>query len=183
MAEDLSRAARGKLEAAVRGDANAQAELGTMYATGDGVPQSDARALQWLLRAANQGHAEASLRLSDAFASGKGVAINYVQAYKWAFLAGLNARAGSRQVREDATRALESLAQRMSDADIASARSQASNWQPVREASRPVQPSASEEADGGTRREAAKPRPQSRKAKRRRAPSWRPRQPIRLPFP
>ena len=181
-AEELSRAAQQKYAAAVRGDADAQAELGAMYATGDGVPQSDAKALQWLLRAANQGNAEASLRLSEAFSAGKGVSVNYVVAYKWAFLAGLNAKAGALQTRDSATRTLDTLAQKMNNSEVADAREQASKWKPVLEAKQPVQRAGTKE-DAGSQRNAGRAKAHSRsKLKRRRAPSWRDLAALRLPF-
>ena len=41
------------------GDAEAQKNLGVMYAIGEGMPQDDAEAVAWFRKAAEQGHAEA----------------------------------------------------------------------------------------------------------------------------
>ena len=45
--------------AAEQGDASAQFNLGFMYATGEGVPKDDAKAVKWFRLAAEQGHAQA----------------------------------------------------------------------------------------------------------------------------
>ena len=45
--------------AAEQGDADAQFNLGKMYAEGQGVPQADTEALKWYRRAADQGNADA----------------------------------------------------------------------------------------------------------------------------
>jgi len=47
------------VDAAERGDAEAQYELGLMYANGRGVPEDFMKALEWVRKAAVQGHAEA----------------------------------------------------------------------------------------------------------------------------
>jgi TPR repeat protein len=48
----------------LRNDAPAQYNLGMMYLKGQGVSQSDAKALEWFLKAANNGHAQAKLVLA-----------------------------------------------------------------------------------------------------------------------
>ena len=48
---------------AEQGDADAQYNLGDMYARGDGVPEDDAEAVKWLRLAAEQGHADAQFSL------------------------------------------------------------------------------------------------------------------------
>jgi Sel1 repeat len=113
-------ATRPHYAAAVQGNADAQVKLGTLYLKGDGVPQSDALALQWFLRAANKGHAEAQLALSGMFANGQGVARHDVLAYKWAALAESNAAAAD--VRQRAAEMVNLLARRMPEADLAEAR-------------------------------------------------------------
>ena len=45
------------------GDAEAQNNLGVMYANGEGVPQDDAEAVRWYGLAAEQGHARTGIRL------------------------------------------------------------------------------------------------------------------------
>ena len=43
-----------------QGLASAQADLGSMYATGEGVPQDDGEAVKWYRLATEQGNASAS---------------------------------------------------------------------------------------------------------------------------
>jgi TPR repeat protein len=58
--------------AAARGEAEAQNNLGVMYANGRGVPQDYAEAVSWFRKAAEQGHA-----------SGRGVPQDYAEAVSW----------------------------------------------------------------------------------------------------
>ena len=51
------------LEKAQRGDANAQYNLGWMYANGEGVPEDDTEAVKWYRLAAEKGHASAQANL------------------------------------------------------------------------------------------------------------------------
>jgi TPR repeat protein len=122
-------------EAAVRSDPDAQAGLAAMYAEGAGVPQSDAYAFQWFMRAAGQGHAQAQLRLSEMFVAGRGAPKNRVAAYKWAALA--KAAARKPETTAGAARMFAVLAPLMSEAQIAEARSLASDWRPAPELRRP----------------------------------------------
>jgi hypothetical protein len=112
--------ARPHYAAAIQGNAEAQAALGTLYAKGEGVPRSDTHAFQWFLRAAQQDHAQAQLALSGMFANGQGVARHDVLAYKWAYLAETNAP--DADVRRRAGEMLDLLAARMAEHEIAEAR-------------------------------------------------------------
>jgi len=49
------------LAAAERGDAEAQLDMGTRFARGEGVDRNDAEAAKWLRKAADQGLARAQL--------------------------------------------------------------------------------------------------------------------------
>lgn len=60
-------------KAAAQGDAQAQAELGFIYAHGIGVKQDHAEALNWFHKAAAQGHAGAEAFLGAMYCSGLGV--------------------------------------------------------------------------------------------------------------
>jgi hypothetical protein len=121
--------------AAVRGDPDAQATLGRLYAKGQGARRSDARAFQWLWRAAEQGHAGAQLELSRLFEAGKGVAQHFATAYKWARLA--QANASEPATAENAGRLIDQLTSRMSELELAEARRRADDWQPKLEARSP----------------------------------------------
>ncbi|MEY3876557.1 MAG: hypothetical protein RLZZ191_240, partial [Pseudomonadota bacterium] len=41
-----------------------------MYANGDGVPENDAKAVEWYTKAADQGHAEAQNNLGGMYSDG-----------------------------------------------------------------------------------------------------------------
>ena len=57
--------------AAERGDADAQYNLGMMYADGRGVPQDDTTAVEWFQKAAEQGHALAQKNLGVVYEQGR----------------------------------------------------------------------------------------------------------------
>ncbi len=106
------------------GNANAQFRLGTLYAAGRGVAQSDDTAVMWYQRAAEQGEPDAQASLADAYASGRGVPANNYLAYVWSSLA---VRAGStrgRGVREKASALLQPAEVRQADALVES-------WKPA----------------------------------------------------
>jgi len=68
------------------GEARAQYDLGLMYDKGQGVPQSDAEALQWYERAAEQGEPRAQYNLGLMHLNGQGVPPDLVTAYYWVSL-------------------------------------------------------------------------------------------------
>jgi TPR repeat protein len=70
---------------AEEGDADAQAELGRLYAEGNGVPKDYAQASMWYRKAADQGnaHGQTGLGWFYAYAEGKGVPQDYAQAAIW----------------------------------------------------------------------------------------------------
>ena len=59
--------------AAEQGHANAQFNLGTMYAQGKGVKQDFGEAVRLFRKAADQGDADAQFNLGNMYAQGKGV--------------------------------------------------------------------------------------------------------------
>ena len=65
------------------GEARAQYDLGLMYDKGQGVPQSDSKAMQWYERAAEQGEPRAQYNLGLMHFNGQGVAPDLVKAYFW----------------------------------------------------------------------------------------------------
>ena len=71
-------------KAYVRGDYDKA--LGLMYDKGQGVPQSDAEALQWYERAAEQGEPRAQYNLGLMHLNGQGVPPDLVTAYYWVSL-------------------------------------------------------------------------------------------------
>jgi len=70
-------------QAAEKGDAKAQSNLGSMYLEGRGVAQDDAEAVKWLRKAAEQGDAKAQYNLGVAYFEGRGVAKDEAEAVKW----------------------------------------------------------------------------------------------------
>jgi hypothetical protein len=70
-------------EAAKQNHVGAQANLGVMYAQGDGVPQDDKQAVFWTRQAAEQGYAQAQNNLGIMYYMGKRVPQNATQAFSW----------------------------------------------------------------------------------------------------
>ncbi|MGH7209288.1 MAG: tetratricopeptide repeat protein [Nitrospiraceae bacterium] len=83
---DYAKAAKELQWLAEQGDARAQYDLGLLYDTGRGVPQSDEKALRWYQQAAEQGEARAQYNLGLMYANGQGVQQDYAQAYFWSSL-------------------------------------------------------------------------------------------------
>ena len=73
-----------------QGDANAQNEIGVMYANGDGVIKDAAEAVKWYRKAAEQGLAGAQLILGWMYVHGDGVIKDLVEAHAWFNVAGAN---------------------------------------------------------------------------------------------
>jgi len=65
------------------GDPDAQLNLGSAYADGNGVLQNDQQALKWYRAAADQGNAAAQSSLGLFFRLGRGVEQDKVEAVKW----------------------------------------------------------------------------------------------------
>jgi TPR repeat protein len=69
--------------AAEQGNAQAQHNLGVMYADGQGVKQDYAAAVQWFEKAAKQGIAQAQTNLGVLYETGQGVKQDYAAARRW----------------------------------------------------------------------------------------------------
>ena len=76
-------------KAAEQGAADAQSNLGLMYALGQGVAEDNVEAVKWWRKAAEQGLADAQFNLGVMYLFGEGVAEDYVEAYMWWNLAAL----------------------------------------------------------------------------------------------
>jgi hypothetical protein len=70
-------------EAAERGEAWAQNNLGVMYENGKGVTRDDKEAVRWYTKAAEQGNAVAQNNLGVMYANGKGVTRDDKEAVRW----------------------------------------------------------------------------------------------------
>jgi TPR repeat protein len=116
---------RGDYAAALRllrplaenGNPDAQINLGNMYFDGNGVPQDNAESVKWYLLAADHGSADAQIALGFLYEYGEAVPQDYVQAHKWFDVA------GSSLYRD-------TLAAKMTPAQIAEAKELAREWKP-----------------------------------------------------
>ena len=111
---------------AEQGDALAQGQLGSMYDTGQGVPQDYTEAVRWHRLAAEQDIPVAQYSLSVMYGSGQGVPQDFVEAHKWVNLAAARATGDDQQQfaeRRDA------LGKAMTAAQVAEAQQRASEWQ------------------------------------------------------
>jgi|GEM_PF-2996725 len=68
---------------ALRGDAQAQFNLGQLYQSGQGVTQDFHQAAVWYLKAADQGLAQAQHNLGLLYVNGQGVTKNHQQSIDW----------------------------------------------------------------------------------------------------
>ena len=84
---DYATALREWTPLAKQGDADAQHNLGLMYANGRGVPQDYKTAVKWLRLAAEQGDASAQGTLGLLYGMGQGVPEDYVYAHMWFIVA------------------------------------------------------------------------------------------------
>ena len=96
------------------GEARAQYDLGVMYDKGEGVPQSDAKAMEWYERAAAQGEPRAQYNLGLMYLNGQGVPPDIVKAYYWVSLSASHGNARALDARDY-------LAEKMSSEQITKA--------------------------------------------------------------
>lgn len=122
---DYSRAAQLLEPLAQRGSARAQAMVGFMYATGQGLPQAYDAAAYWYRCAAEQGETTAQYLLGLAYDKGHGLPLDEVAAYKWLNLAAAHA---PKRMRENYAKLRNAVASKMSRAQIASGQWYALRW-------------------------------------------------------
>lgn len=116
------------LERALKGDAEAQFDLGKNYEAGRiGLPRDFTQAEHWYREAANQGDAWAQASLAILYNFGRGVSKDPVQAYMWYELAVAGTKSGDRQSIEEMR---DNLASAMSPAQVAEAKKLARDWKP-----------------------------------------------------
>ena len=118
---------------AERGDAHGQNMLGVMYFKGQGVRQDFAEAVKWYRKAAEQGLAQAQANLGRMYDNGLGVPRNYVVAHVWYTLAAANFSASEKEYREMAVRDRDTVASKMTPAEIAEAQQLARGWKAKKE--------------------------------------------------
>ena len=90
MGQDFKEAVKWFQKAANQGFAQAQSNLGLMYAKAQGLEQDFKEAVKWWQKAADQGDAAAQSDLGEMYRQGKGVEQDYVTAYAWASIAATN---------------------------------------------------------------------------------------------
>ena len=117
-------------KAGEQGYAAAQYLLGVMYDNGQGVPQDYAAAVTWYRKAADQGEAKAQAILGIMYENGRGVPQDYVQAHKWYDLAAAHFPRSDSESRVKAVKNRDSVAPKMTPAQIAEAQRLAREWKP-----------------------------------------------------
>lgn len=120
--KDYTKAATWFRLAAAQGNSEAQNSLGTMYDLGQGVAENRKEAATWYRLAAEQGHPGAQFNLGALYARGDGVPQDNTRAYVWFTLA------ASVLKEKDAARATQnrdSVAQRLTEAQLADAQAKA----------------------------------------------------------
>ncbi|MBN8989401.1 MAG: sel1 repeat family protein [Rhizobiales bacterium] len=122
---NYNRAAQLLLPLAEHGQARAQAMMGFMYATGQGVPQSYDAAAYWYRLSAEQGDTTAQYLLGLAYDKGQGVPLDGVAAYKWLNLAAARA---PKRTRDNFARLRNALASKMSRGQIEAGQWHALRW-------------------------------------------------------
>ena len=113
--------------AADQGDADAQLKIGDMYFEGRAVAQDYSAAARWYLFAADHGNATAQYDLGISYAKGEGVPQDNVLAHMWFNLAAVNFT--SRLSRDRAIALRDTIARKLSPAEIAKAQEMARKWQ------------------------------------------------------
>ena len=123
MKKDEVKAVKWYRKAALRGDADAQFNLGVCYAKGEGVEKDEVEAVKWYRKAALQGHADAQFNLGIRYAKGRGVEKDEVEAYKWVLLA-------DAQGNEDAKEAMALVEKELDAAGRREGQKRAREWKP-----------------------------------------------------
>jgi uncharacterized protein len=113
------------LPLAKQGDADAQNNLGGMYAFGQGVPQDYKEAFKWFRLSAEQGQALAQYNLGVKYGDGQGVPQDYVSSHMWFNLSGFNGY-------EDVVTNRNIIEKEMSKILIEKAQDMARNWKPTK---------------------------------------------------
>ena len=106
---------------AEQGDANAQFNLGVMYANGEGVIQDYKQAVKWYRKAAEQGDATAQYNLGVMYDNGRGVPKDYVMAHMYWNIAAVSGN-------KSAIKGRGLVEKKMTSSQIAEAQKLAREW-------------------------------------------------------
>jgi hypothetical protein len=115
-------------KAADQGNGYAQFNLGFMFDLGRGMPQSYIEAVKWYSLAANQGVAIAQFKLGVMYNDGQGVPQDYIHAYMWFSLAALQFPPTEKEDRDEAVKARDFVASKLTSTEIAEAQKLAREW-------------------------------------------------------
>jgi len=118
VAQNQAESVRWFRMAADQGDRDAQYNLGTIYAKGQGVKPDGQEAVKWYLKAASQGDVDSQYMLGVRYATGKDVPQDPVEAYRWFSLA---ASQGAKIAADE----LQKIAATMTPAQISAAQDKA----------------------------------------------------------
>jgi hypothetical protein len=111
--------------AAEQGLPDAQTNLGTRYASGQGVAQDPVQAVAWFSKAADHGDMSAAFNLGVMYANGTGVAADPIEAYKWIDVSSMRA---SGEDRKRAAAALQTLHDALTPAQLIEGEKRAREW-------------------------------------------------------
>ncbi|HLK65628.1 MAG TPA: tetratricopeptide repeat protein [Bryobacteraceae bacterium] len=124
MQQDQKQAAYWYELAAQKGHAEAQFNLGRLYAEGKGgIPHDEEQAVRWVRAAASQGYPPALARLGIRYANGMGIAQDSKRAYFWLTLAYLHGDKSVEKLRS-------AQAAKLSAEEVSASDQAAQNWKP-----------------------------------------------------
>ena len=126
--KNFAEAAKWYRKAADLDCSRAAHKLGRMYEKGEGVPMDISEAAKWYRKSAEQGDARAQEDLGEMCARGVGMSRDNVKAYMWLDLA--SKRSSGPATGEEAAKKRDSIASRMSPAELAEAQRQVREWMP-----------------------------------------------------
>ena len=113
------------IDAAEKGNAKAQSQVGIAYSIGRDVPKDEKTAVEWFRRSAEQGNPDGQSLLAIAYAEGAGVPKDNVEAIKWLTILMAQTKEPLRKVFK-ATEAM--ISKSMSQDQIRDARMRAKRW-------------------------------------------------------
>ncbi|MBK8182595.1 MAG: sel1 repeat family protein [Candidatus Competibacteraceae bacterium] len=99
----------------------AQFNLGVLYDEGKGVPEDNAKAMEWYRKAAEVGYSKAQINLGIMYEQGEGVAADLVEAYFWYALADFQGDSLAPEGKRD-------IAKKMTPAQIQAAEKKAKDY-------------------------------------------------------
>jgi hypothetical protein len=93
--KEYATAMREWMPLAIKGDAAAQNNVGSLYASGEGVPVDYKEAIKWQQMSAAQGYFRAQNNVGLAYRYGRGVKVDHEESLKWFLLSANQGYAGA----------------------------------------------------------------------------------------